>query len=158
MSGLSKTIKSKRKQYNMPYICSLKGPILFTAPHSITVIRKFMNNDKNNNNYRSPKKTINKTDKETIEIHHMERWTAEIALKLSIQVSEILNISPSFMIWNLFKGFNENNIDPNYTNSKWFHQSPWHKALHKFKNIHKDQPLLPLLHIDVCFLFLFFLC
>ena len=144
----SNSLPSKRniRSFRDPYICSLKGPILLTAPHSISVVRKISHNP-NTESYKSSKKTIHRNDVESTEIHHMERWTAEIALKLAIRVSEILKISPSFMIWNLFNGFKEDNLDPNYTHSQWFEQSPWHRALHQFKNKNLN---LPLLHIDVC--------
>ena len=88
---------------------------------------------------------IKNTNKETLEIHHMERFTAELSLRLSI-ASKILQIAPSFMIWNLFSGFREENVDPNYTHSEWFGDSPWHKALHLFKDINEN---VPKLHIDM---------
>ena len=140
---------TKKRSYKQSYICSLKGPILFTAPHSITVVRKISHNteeDKRNDNYKSPQKTVKIEKSATFEIHHIERFTAEIALKLSVTVSKLLQIEPSFMIWNLFAGFKEENLDPNYTHSQWFDQSPWHKGLHLFKDINHH---LPKLHIDI---------
>lgn len=130
---------SKLRSFRDPHICSLRGPILFTAPHSITVVRKFSKiseeEDDRNAQYKRKKKTITENEREILEIHHMERHTAALALKLAVATSEMLEIAPSFMIWNLFAGFKETNFDPNYTLSEWFSDSPWHRALHQFKAI-----------------------
>ena len=143
----------KLRSFRDPYICSLGGPILFTAPHSITVVRKFSrseDDEKRNAQYKRKKKTISESESGTTEIHHMERHTAALALKLAVATSEILEVAPSFMVWNLFAGFKATNIDPNYTLSEWFAHSPWHRALHRFKELNRVRDInTPMLHIDL---------
>lgn len=117
---------------NDPHICMLQGPILFTAPHGIRVYRGGTKEDP--------------TEKKRI--HKEEVHTSELCVKLALAITKHLPFAGSFVIWNwkIAKECDEQNLDPNYLLASQFASSPWHQALHQFKQKFASMPLL---HIDV---------
>ena len=98
------------KQYYRVLINS-KGPILFTAPHGVDVLRP--NNPK----------------------HYAEKNTTESATLLQQTIGDELG---SYLTWNpaRCRSGEPCNLDPNYLTLRNFADSPWHVELEKHKSKH----------------------
>mmetsp|Transcript_62615 Transcript_62615/g.123754 ORF Transcript_62615/g.123754 Transcript_62615/m.123754 type:complete len:366 (-) Transcript_62615:167-1264(-) len=102
-------------------ICCLHGPILVTAPHSITlppVHRK---------------------------VHLREYATGEIALRLFQQLCSI-GVNGSIIVWNCAADDDSRRLDPNFVPTDSLNFSEWHLALNKWL-LRADG--CPLLHVDI---------
>mmetsp|Transcript_10303 Transcript_10303/g.34392 ORF Transcript_10303/g.34392 Transcript_10303/m.34392 type:complete len:388 (-) Transcript_10303:1005-2168(-) len=98
-------------------IFNLGGPILFTAPHSLNIVR-------------------GGKDGERKRIHKREKFSSEIVLKLAAFLEPYLGKPASYIIWNRMvarKG-DPRHLDPNYLTQAQSPFSPWHHALHLFKD------------------------
>ena len=74
----------------------LRGPILFTAPHSTKIVRGGSEiGDK-------PR------------IHYREKYASALALKLALGIEKYTKKKGSFCIWNKEKKFCDTDLDPNY--------------------------------------------
>jgi len=106
--------------------CFLQGQVLITAPHSLKLERG------------------GAASGEKVRTHLRERWTAEIALALARELSN-LGLPASVMVWNRTARPRGGRLDPNFLTREQFHLCPWHCALHRWLLGSKG---LPLLHID----------
>ena len=123
-----KTMKDGYSVAGQPYVESAGLPILFTAPHGLQVFR-------------------NRADGKRI-THLRERWSTELALKLAAAAPG--PDTASFVIWNHKTGKKKdpNNLDPNYLEAEEQPDSPWHRALMRFKQ-RGGAAKRPMFHIDV---------
>ena len=123
-----KTMKDGYSVSGQPYVESAGLPILFTAPHGLQVFRN-----------RAGGKHIT---------HLRERWSTELALKLAAAAPG--PETASFVIWNHKTGKKKdpNNLDPNYLEAEEQRDSPWHRALLRFKQ-RGEAARRPMFHIDV---------
>eukprot|EP00746_Dinoflagellata_sp_MGD_P011800 gnl/MRDRNA2_/MRDRNA2_124891_c0_seq1.p1 gnl/MRDRNA2_/MRDRNA2_124891_c0~~gnl/MRDRNA2_/MRDRNA2_124891_c0_seq1.p1 ORF type:complete len:371 (-),score=52.43 gnl/MRDRNA2_/MRDRNA2_124891_c0_seq1:26-1138(-) len=105
------------------FICSLNGPILVTAPHSITLPPLH-------------RKT-----------HYRERGTGQLAIGIAQRLCSTGNRS-SLMVWNCMADSDDCRLDPNYLPTKNFLESEWHRSIHAWV-LRWSTLGAPLLHIDL---------
>lgn len=152
----SGTINADSDSYStpgVPLVCSLGGPILFSAPHGLRVWRGG--------------KIVN----EKYRMHKREKWSTEIALKLAAAVATRLQAGnssdssraaraghggpavgggTSFIVWNMKTAVkaDKTNLDPNYLIPAQFESSPWHRALRRWRRAMVARGAAPVL-VDV---------
>jgi hypothetical protein len=118
---------------SLPYLCHLTdSPVLFTAPHGLR-FRKGA--------------ARGRAGLQCARNHARERWSTEIALKLSQAFA--MRASPgamsaggsgtvkpaSFMVWNYrtARVRDSGNLDPNYLDKEAVLHAPWHSCLHAWR-------------------------
>jgi hypothetical protein len=104
-------------------ICSLSGPILVTAPHSITL------------------PPLQRKE------HLREFGTAHIAIALSKYLHS-RGIGASTMIWNPTAESDMHRADPNHLPLQDMGKSVWNRALHQWV-LQAEDSGAPLLHVDI---------
>lgn len=104
-------------------ICSLRGEVLLTAPHSLTL------------------PPLHRKE------HLRERGTAQLAVSLAKELQK-LGFGASAMIWNCFAQEDAGRLDPNYLQSSSFADSEWHCALHRWVHPASDSSIR-FLHLDI---------
>ena len=106
------------------YICQLHdSPLLFTAPHSKSLVRGGTNH------------SIEE------EVHKKELYTATIVCDLARNV-----LNSSFIFWGTEEDEKNPDRDPNFMLEEYFPESPFHQALHYWARASREQPLL---HVDI---------
>jgi hypothetical protein len=112
---------------NKPYVALLNGPVLFTAPHGLEVMRGEGTEQRS---------------------HKQERYSTEISLKLALGIEKYLGFYGSCLVWNVktAKRNDPKNLDPNYITKKQWEKSPWHNILKEFRSKYNQ---LPLFHVDI---------
>ena len=114
-----------------PIVNRRAGPILITAPHGLRCFRG------------------GKAHGDRRRIHHREKFSTEIALKLSAAIGRQMGFPCSFIVWNMktAKRADNANLDPNYLLDSQFDRSPWHLALVDWKNACRAAGS-PCMHVD----------
>lgn len=82
-------------------------------------------------------------------MHKVERWSTEIALRLSESMAALLGFEASSLVWDpvlIPEQPDPGNLDPNYLSQAEFEHSPWHTMLCEWAIVHGS---VPRLHIDV---------
>ena len=116
-SGGGPTPRQVGMAHEPDMIYSLGGPILFTAPHSLNIVRGGRNGERRR-------------------IHKRERYSSELVLKLAAFATEFLGQPASYIIWNrmMCKKGDPRLLDPNYLTQSQSPYSTWHHALHNFSS------------------------
>lgn len=105
------------------FICCLRGPLLITAPHSLTL------------------PAVHRKE------HLREYGTAQFAISIA-QHLQRAEQGASIMLWNCASSSNSHRLDPNCLPMQSLPESEWHRALHRWVLGAADSGA-PLLHIDV---------